>query len=95
VTEAMCAVSELYYETDNYEIQPRINVHDDLTYLMREQALNTNVEIIAREMCRHRFDYINVPLVVEAQIGKRWHELKEIKVYRSDEIFNLENPYAR
>ena len=95
VTEAMNAVSELSYETDNYEIQPRINVHDDLTYLMREQALNTNVEIIAREMCRHRFDYINVPLVVEAQIGKRWHELKEINVYRSDEIFNLENPYAR
>lgn len=95
VTEAMCAVSELSYETDNYEIQPRINVHDDLTYLTQETTLNTNVEIIAREMCRHRFDYINVPLVVEAQIGKRWHELKEIKVYRSDEIFNLENPYAR
>lgn len=95
VTEAMNAVSERSFIDDNPEIQPKINVHDDLTYLSLEGNTWANLDVIAEEMCRHRFDYINVPLVVEAQVGKRWHELKEVKVYRSDEIFKLENPYAR
>ena len=52
------------------------------------------MDIMAREMCKHRFEWINVPLVVEASVGDRWDTLKEVKVYRSNEIYNLENPYA-
>ena len=94
VLEAMCALSEKAYLEDDPDLQPNLNVHDDLTSIMDESVVNTKMELIAREMCQHRFDFINVPLVVEMQTGRRWHELKEVKVYRSHELFNLPNPYA-
>jgi len=93
VLEAMCAVSELSYERDDPELQPALNVHDDLTFLVSDQTMTAKMDTIATEMCRHRFNYINVPLVVEAKIGVAWHELEEVKVYRSNELFKLKNPY--
>lgn len=94
VCEGMDALSEIAYELDRPTLHPRINVHDDLTFFPYEDELEADLEIISVEMCRHRFDWINVPLVVEVSTGKRWHEAKEIKVYRSNEIFNMRNPYA-
>lgn len=93
VLEAMCAISERSYLEENPEIHPNLNVHDDLSFFMDEQNAQTNMDLLATEMCKHRFDYINVPLVVEASVGKQWHSLQEVKVYRSDELFNLPNPY--
>jgi hypothetical protein len=46
-------------------------------------------------MCRHRFDFINVPVVVEVSMGKNWYTSKEIGIYRSNELFNLKNPYEK
>lgn len=94
VCEAMCALSEMAVVEENDDLQPALNVHDDLTFLPFDKDFERNNEIIVREMCKHRFPYINVPLVVEASIGPRWSELEEIGVYRSSELFNLENPYA-
>ena len=94
VTTAMHALSALAYQESNPDYQPNLNVHDDLSFFCDERAVPSNMDVIAREMCKHRFDYINVPLVVEASIGKRWDTLKEVKVYRSNELFNLENPYV-
>lgn len=94
VTEAMNSLSELGEREDDMDFIPNINVHDDLTFIIEDSVLEPKMEIIAREMCRPRFDYINVPLVVEAQVGSRWHELAEVKVYRSHELFGTPNPYA-
>lgn len=94
VTEAMSAISELSYEMERPDLHPSLNVHDDLSFFALESLVPGNLDLIAKEMCKHRFDYINVPLVVEASIGKRWDSLKEVKVYRSDELFNLRNPYG-
>lgn len=93
VCEGMVALSELSMETENPDIHPILNVHDDLTFEPLDENLDENLQIIVREMCMPRFDYINVPLVVEASIGPRWSELEEIGVYRSDAIFNTRNPY--
>ena len=93
VTEAMTACSELAYIEENPELHPSLNVHDDLSFYAADENININMDRIAQEMCKHRFDYINVPLIVEASTGKSWNELKEVKVYRSDELFNLKNPY--
>ena len=94
VTTAMSALSELAYQEGNPNLQPNLNVHDDLSFFIREAEVYISMDQIAHEMCKHRFDYINVPLVVEASVGDRWDTLKEVKVYRSNEVFNLENPYA-
>lgn len=93
VTEAMMALSERAQLEDNPDIDVMLNVHDDLSFEPRDEGLENTIDIITREMCAHRFDYINVPLVVEVSLGERWSDLKEVGVYRSDELFGLRNPY--
>ena len=94
VTCSMDALSERAEAEQDDVYQPAINVHDDLTFWLPEQQETKYLDQIALEMCKHRFDFINVPLVVEASLGKRWHECKEVKVYRSNELYNMRNPYA-
>jgi uracil-DNA glycosylase family 4 len=89
VTEAMTALSVLADLEEDDEYQADLNVHDDLSFMLLDASMDVKIPIIAREMCRHRFPYIIVPLIVEVQVGVRWHELKEIGVYRSNEMFNL------
>lgn len=93
VTEGMMALSELSTLEEDDDIHPVLNVHDDITSDVPDEKLEMMIDTTVRELCMHRFDYINVPLVVEVSMAKRWSELEEIGVYRSDEIFNLRNPY--
>lgn len=94
VKAAMIGLSEQAEILNQPDLQPVLNVHDDLTFMPLEDQIDELLPIIAREMCMHRFDWINVPLVVEASVGLDWHKLEEVKVYRSHELFNLRNPYA-
>lgn len=94
VVAAMNAISMRSYLDDNIELQPIFNGHDDLTFEMNESNLDANIPIIVGEMLKHRFDYINVPLVLELKVGYQWHKMEEIKVYRSHEVFGLPNPYS-
>lgn len=88
VTRAMCELSEMSYLEDDPHIHPNLNVHDDLSTIMPTFGHRARIDRIAAEMCKPRFDFINVPLIVEASTGQRWNELKEIHVYRSNEIYN-------
>lgn len=94
VTEGMTVLSERAMYEDDPDLQPNLNVHDDLTFLLPDASLETKIPIIVKEMCLPRFDYINVPLVVEVSVGSRWHDLTEIGVYKSHELFGHRNPYA-
>lgn len=93
VQEAQMALSERAYLDQDPELQPVMNVHDDLTFDISDETLEAKVDIIVREMCTPRFDYINVPLIVEVSAGERWDRCEELHVYRSDELFNIPNPY--
>jgi DNA polymerase-1 len=95
VQEAHMVLSERADAEGDMELQPRINVHDDLTFEIADANLEKKIPIIATEMCRPRFDYINVPLIVEVSMGDRWDNTQEIKVFRSNELFNIPNPYAK
>lgn len=93
VTTAMNVLSEMAYEEKNPELQPNLNVHDDLTFLLSDDGVEAKMERIARVMCTSRYSFINVPLIVEAAIGSRWHELEKYADFRSDELFNQPNPF--
>lgn len=95
VAEGMTVLSERADRDGDPELQPVLNVHDDLTFHLSDEHLESRIPIIAHEMCMPRFDYINVPLCVEVSVGKRWHQLEEIKKYWSHEMFNTPNPYGR
>lgn len=94
VTAGMNAISERGEAEGKQFLIPRLNVHDDLSFIIPDRELDQAVGTIVHEMCKPRFDYINVPLVVEVSVGLNWADLEEVGVYRSDKLFNLENPYA-
>lgn len=93
VLEAMNALSERSQIEDDVELHPAFNGHDDLTFVVSDKNLTSKISTISHEMCKPRFDYINVPLIVEVSVGERWHQLKEIAKYSSVDLFNLKNPY--
>lgn len=94
VQAAHCALSERADLEGDPELQPVLNVHDDLTFDIADGNLEPKIEVIAREMCLPRFAWINVPLVVEVSAGSRWDAAEEVHVYRSHEMFGTPNPYA-
>jgi DNA polymerase I-like protein with 3'-5' exonuclease and polymerase domains/uracil-DNA glycosylase len=93
--DAMNALSERAQLTDDWELHPVLNVHDDLTERMLMGSVGSKVPIIVEEMCKHRHPWINVPLLVEVSVGERWDELKEVSKHRSDVLFGIPNPYAK
>lgn len=95
VTAGMNAVSELSMRIERPELTPRLNIHDDLTFVLNNETKKDDVLLIATEMCRPRFDWVNVPLIIEVSEGIRWHESKEVAVYKSSELFNLTNPFIK
>ena len=98
VTDAMCEVTEYATIGEHDDYQPRLNVHDDLTFRFPdeedEDTMMDELEHVMRIMCKHRFKYINVPVVVEASMGRDWYNQKKLGDYRSDVLFNLQNPFA-
>lgn len=91
--EPFNALSERSQFEDNPDIHPMFNGHDDLSFRMRDERMEANIDIVTSEMCKPRFDYINVPLIVEVSVGARWHQLKEIAKVSSEHLYNLRNPY--
>ena len=94
VTKAMEALSLEAVIRDDMSFHPRLNVHDDLTSMPLIENLEQHVQDCARIMCAHRFDFVIVPLVVEVETGPNWYKLTKYGEYRSDTLFNLENPYV-
>ena len=96
VEAAMSELTEYAMLTEQDRFQPVLNVHDDLVTNggdSDEETMFADIDTIARIMCRHRYSYINVPVVVEIGMGKNWYTSKEIGVYSSADLFNLKNPY--
>lgn len=77
------AANELY----DADIPPILNVHDDLTSDVPKEGFEERARQAAAIMCKPRFDFINVPLVVEIEYGRPWGNMKEFKVYSSDKDF--------
>lgn len=95
IMDRMCTMSE----TGDPELQPELQIHDDLTFLRVKEARADEVaEKILNVMLdvRH-FDWVNVPITVELAAGKNWAPynestnptgLKEIGTFSSHEWFS-------
>jgi DNA polymerase I-like protein with 3'-5' exonuclease and polymerase domains len=82
VMDAMCRLSEL----NDWELQPEINIHDDLTWVrVPEKKVETIAEKIITVMLDVPFDWVNVPITVEASVGDNWMEMDEFGAFSSDE----------
>jgi len=79
VVNAMCRISE---ETD-YNII--MNIHDDITSRIHEDHIDAAIEDIATIMTNAPFDFINVPLAIEMEVGKDWANMESIGTFTTNQ----------
>lgn len=81
VFDAMSRLSEI----GDIELQPEINIHDDLTFLrVPDDGVDVIAEKIIDTMVNVPFSWVNVPIQVEMSCGPNWADLEEVGVYASD-----------
>jgi len=85
VIDAMERLGKLSYEMERPQLQARMNIHDDLSFVLPQKTLERDLDIILPIMVQPRFDWVTVPITVEIKIGQKWGELNEIGVVESTE----------
>lgn len=71
---AMVELHKEAYQTGEPELRPVLNIHDDLSFIISEKNLEEYVAFIIGVMLKPRYDYINVPINLEATVGPNWFE---------------------
>lgn len=80
VCNAMDRLSMLAVETKQWHLHPRLNIHDDLTFIFPDddQIIDDGIETAVREMLKLDYDFINVPMSVEVSLGTNWENQEDI-----------------
>lgn len=77
--DAMCRL-------DRLGIQTVMIIHDDVTSYVPDHQLDETLPIIAEEMCKVPFPFINVPIAVEMTAGLNWYDQEEIGTFKSTDF---------
>lgn len=96
VIEAGNRLSRKAYELNKPELQFKLNIHDDLSFYIPEECVEEDILIIAKEMVNPLvWDFINVPLGVEASIGNNWGELEKVMEFTSIDFYEYDKETNR
>jgi uracil-DNA glycosylase family 4 len=72
-------------EVGDWDLQPEINIHDDLTFTsVPLKRVDDVAEKIIGAMIRVPFRWVNVPITAEMSIGDNWLDMKEFGTFSSD-----------
>ena len=87
VLEGLCLLSEESALLEDVYVHPIMQIHDDLTFIMPEDGMAERIEHAAEIMTGvyERFDYVNVPLIVEAEEGPNWGKQSVFGEYSSEQ----------
>ena len=78
VVGAMDTLSERSWREEDPDIRPRLNIHDDLTFICREEGVEDAMAKIVRTMLTVEYDWVNVPISVEIAVGKDWAHMDKV-----------------
>lgn len=85
VCNAMSRLSVKAVETGNWGIHPRLNIHDDLTFVVPDSQVDDAIEVIYKTMLTPPWsELINVPLSVKASLGRDWFRMATIGKFYSN-----------
>lgn len=86
--DSLNELSRLAVEEDNLFLHPRINIHDDHTFLFPKEPdlLAGYIERACEIMTKVRYDFQIVPMVAEVKIGPNWCDLEEVYVHTGDYV---------
>lgn len=79
----VCSAMNALSQRDYKRYQPIMEIHDDLTFAWPESQVEKRGEVVIKEMLKHRFDWINVPLVVEMSVGDNWCDTERVGDFES------------
>lgn len=82
VVESMCRISDYAQATGRKWLHPRVNIHDDITFILPNDKLEKAVGYIMREMTKPIGPWCRVPLSVEAEVGPNWAEMETFAAHR-------------
>jgi DNA polymerase-1 len=86
VVDSMNRLSEYAQETEMWWFQPRLNIHDDLTFIVPEKDLDQTLETIINMMLACPYDWITVPMQVEVEIGRDWYHMEDVGKFKSSHV---------
>lgn len=87
VIDAQIRLSQHAYDSEQPRFQPRINIHDDLTfYLPKSPTLEQDIEFIGKQMCLPSYAFITVPLSVEVSIGPNLADKEDLVTFSSTDF---------
>lgn len=86
VVDAMNRLSEAADDTEWEDAQPSLNIHDDLTGEIPLTEAEDYLDFIIETMLDCPYDWVNVPLTVEGEVGLDWYNMKDIGTFRSDQF---------
>lgn len=80
VCDAMDRLSMLAVKTKQWHLHPRLNIHDDLTFIFpdNDNIIDEGIETAVNEMLKLPYKFVNVPMSVEVSIGTHWENQEEI-----------------
>lgn len=67
-------------------VQTVMVIHDDITSYVHDDNLEETIDLIAEEMCKVPFPFINVPIAVEITAGHNWYDQEEIGTFKSTDF---------
>jgi uracil-DNA glycosylase family 4 len=70
-------------ETGDWDLQPILQIHDDLTSLFPEDRFEKLARTKIDTLLTVKYDFLNVPLVVEASVGTNLYAMEEVATYSS------------
>jgi uracil-DNA glycosylase family 4 len=88
VTDSGNRLSRMAYKLQEPCFQYRINIHDDLTFYLRETDASDLIPVIAKAMVKPHGDWTIVPLGVELSVGYLWGELDEYTTYFTTDFYD-------
>ena len=86
VVDAMDRLSFTAAEEDRPELHPVLNIHDDLTFIYPEYKEEDTIVSVIEHMVDVDFDFINVPISIECEVGFDWFNMEEIGIFSSKEL---------
>lgn len=87
IAAAMNMVTDAAVRTGFEWLIPVMQIHDDLTFMVPEDRVDDAMELVLEAMLgvASVFDFVNVPLVVEAEEGvKDWSDMEELGSFSSE-----------
>lgn len=87
VSEALIACARIARETGDPHFHPRIQIHDDLTFILPDNNETDRYINRINEACvALRFDWQIVPLGIEGAVGYNWADMQEVCALEGDYV---------